>query len=153
MMPSPRDVGKRLRRVAKRMVDLRKTEALTIATEQIALLRDRWAKGENSDGQLFAKYAPSTVRQRTARGAQTSHVDFNLTGDMYKSLYPKIIKHNAHETVVRIMARGNDNELKLRTQSTKGKPPRGNILQPSQFEIDIMRRANQKRVARAFSLD
>ncbi len=41
--------------------------------------------GIDSDEDSLGNYAPFTVQERTAMGLQTSHVDFKVTGDYWKS--------------------------------------------------------------------
>lgn len=47
---------------------------------------DRTGKGIDIEGRAFEPYAESYVPVRQARGAQTGHVDLNLSGQMWAAL-------------------------------------------------------------------
>lgn len=97
--------------------------------------------GENYLNTKFSPYTTGYAKQRQKKGFQTSYVDFTRTGRLWASVYPDVDGNTAIATVV-ITAHGQDNIDKVEGAVKK----RGNILRPSQEELDLAEQANAARV-------
>ena len=97
--------------------------------------------GENYLNTRFSPYTPGYAKQRAKKGFPTDKVDFTRTGRLWSSVYPDVQGNSAVMTVV-ISAHGQDNKDKVEGAVKK----RGNILRPSQEELDLAEEANNLRV-------
>jgi hypothetical protein len=120
----------------------REAEVKRIAFDLTARIKSRiQGSGKNYLNQQFSPYTPAYAKQRQKAGAQTNYVDFTRTGRLFASVYPDTDENSAVVTVV-ISAHGQDNIDKVRGAERK----RGNILRPSQDELDLAEQANNARV-------
>jgi len=132
-------------KIRQNLADLRanrERELQIIGADFSALIKLRiQGSGENYLNTKFNPYTPGYAKQRTKKGFQTSYVDFTRTGRMWTSVYPDIQGNSAVMTVV-ISAHGQDNIDKVEGAVKK----RGDILRPSQEELDLAEQANNARV-------
>ena len=120
----------------------REDEVKRIAQDLTTLIKLRiQGSGENYLNSKFSPYTKGYVVQRRKAGAQTQYVDFTRTGRMFASVYPDTDK-NPSGVVIVITAHGRDNIDKVEGAQKK----RGNILRPSQEEINLAEQANNERV-------
>jgi hypothetical protein len=132
-------------KIRQNLADLRanrERELLIIGNDLSALIKIRvQGSGENYLNTKFSPYTPGYEKQRRKAGAQTQYVDFTRTGRLWASVYPDVEGNSAVMTVV-ISAHGQDNINKVEGAVKK----RGNILRPSQEELDLAEEANNQRV-------
>ena len=132
-------------KIRQNLADLRanrERELQIIGADLSTLIKLRiQGSGENYLNTKFSPYAPGYAKQRQKKGFQTSHVDFTRTGRLWTSVYPDVQGNSAVMTVV-ISAHGQDNIDKVEGAVKK----RGNILRPSQEELDLAEQANNARV-------
>lgn len=133
----------RMEQRIERLFESRTTEGLRIASDMLALIQLRvQSSGQNYQGSQFAPYTTQYAKRRKEAGYQTSYVDFTRTGQLWGNIRPEVIRNSRSETTIEITARTKRNQDILR--GARGK--RGNILLPSESEIDTVREANRKRV-------
>ena len=133
----------RMEQRIERLFESRTTEGLRIASDMLALVQLRvQSSGQNYQGSQFAPYTTQYSKTRQKAGYQTNYVDFTRTGEMWRNIRPEVIRNSRSETTIEITARTQRNQDILR--GARGK--RGNILLPSESEIDTVREANRKRV-------
>jgi len=121
----------------------RTQEVKRIAEDLSALIKLRiQSDGEDYTGQPFAPYVPSYAKKRQDGGYQTSYVDFTVTGRLMANVQPYVLEETDSKTVVEITARNEEDQLKLR--GARGK--RGNILTPSNDELQMVADANRERI-------
>lgn len=139
----------RIRQIKQDLISNREAEVLTIALDQIALTKLRiQTKGQNSNEQPFAPYTTAYAKERKGSGYQVGYVDFTRTGRMWANVRPRIVKSSPFSATV--VMEGADQRAKDIIAGAAGK--RGNILQPSQAEIELTRQANRRRVFKAFGI-
>lgn len=141
---TPNEYQNRIQRAKQLLIENRPAEVLTIAQELIDQVIERiQTGGRNSEGQQFAPYNPIYAqRGRRAQGYQAEYVDFTRRGRMWASVQPFIERNDTDTTQVEIRARDAENQRKIDGQAKK----RGNILRPSDQEIQIARDANNARI-------
>ena len=127
------------------LVELARTQvgdALLTSLDMIAFVKLRLAEGGgNSQGGQFTDYSPIYSKRRQEKGLQVAHKDFNVTGQLYASIQPQVKAASLGVVEVDIIPRGADNQMKVIGQLKRD----GNILQPSQQEIDDATQAHQQR--------
>jgi hypothetical protein len=132
-------------KIRQNLADLRanrERELQIIGADLSTLIKLRiQGSGENYLNTKFSPYTPGYARQRAKKGFPTDKVDFTRTGRMFASVYPDTDK-NPSGVVVVITAHGRDNLDKVEGAQKK----RGNILRPSQEELDLAEQANNERV-------
>lgn len=95
--------------------------------------------GTNSDGVPFSPYSPDYAKKREKEGYQTSIRDYTVTGAMWASITPTIVRQLEGTTIVVIKAATNENQVKLNAALVKPKEnPSGNLLVPNQKESDFL---------------
>lgn len=135
----------RLQSVRAEIIANRQADTLRLSLDMLALVKLRIQKsGKDYTGAPFVPYAPYTVADRKAKGYQTGYVDFTQTGRLWANVQPVVIQSNVFSTTVQLQGSEKRSEDILQ----KAKPKRGDILRPSQQEIDAVRRANQSRINR-----
>jgi hypothetical protein len=124
-------------------------ECLIIANDLLAVTRLRVnTQGLDSDGTQFAPYSPGWARDRKTRGRQVAFVDFSDTGALWGAVAAKVEAQSPGSVTVVITARDALSQTKLRgALNTPGSRPRGNILVPTDDEIDMAAEANRQRIA------
>ena len=132
------------------LADLARTQvqdALLTTQDMIGFVKLRLAEGGgNARGSQFTDYSPIYSKKRAEKGLQTSFKDFNVTGRLYASILPEVKATQLGEVHVDIVPRGADNQAKAAGQLKRD----GNILEPSQTEINDATQAHQsRRFARA----
>lgn len=121
----------------------RDADVLRISFDLIAQVRLRvQTSGENYLDRPFNPYTPGYSKQRAKSGYQVGYVDFTRTGRLWASIRPEVISRTENVTTVETTARTAQDVNKLLGARRK----RGNILLPSQGEIEIAREANRQRV-------
>lgn len=128
----------------------RDQDALVIASDLIAQVQLRiQTSGINYQGLAFTPYSEGHKRRRVKAGAQNTYVDFTITGQMWRNIRPEVVRSDASSTTVQITARDQLNQNKLRgAVNSPKRGPRGNILIPSDEEIQLANIANRDRVIR-----
>ncbi len=132
------------------LADLARTQvqdALLTTQDMIGFVKLRLAEGGgNARGSQFTDYSPIYSKKRAEKGLQTGFKDFNVTGRLYASILPEVKATQFGEVHVDIVPRGADNQAKVAGQLKHD----GNILEPSQTEINDATQAHQsRRFARA----
>ena len=132
------------------LADLARTQvqdALLTTQDMIGFVKLRLAEGGgNARGSQFTDYSPIYSKKRAEKGLQTGFKDFNVTGRLYASILPEVKATQLGEVHVDIVPRGADNQAKVAGQLKHD----GNILEPSQTEINDATQAHQsRRFARA----
>jgi hypothetical protein len=102
------------------------------------------SKGETASGGAFAAYSPAYAKRRQDKGRQVARYDFTFTGDFWRSVGARLVAQSQDAATVAIMPERADNEAKLAGHN-KRRPP---LLEPSQAELNLARRANALRVQR-----
>lgn len=121
----------------------RPAETLKLALDLKALIQLRiQTSGRNAAGSRFSPYTPAYSLTRKNKGRQTGYVDFTDTGRMWNSIRPTVINSDETTTTIVVRASNGGDQAKLDGQARK----RGNILTPSQDEINIAIQANNERV-------
>lgn len=137
----------RIRQIKNNLTFNREAEAMRMAFDQLALLKLRiQTKGQNSEEQAFAPYVPAYARERQRSGYQVGIVDFTRTGRLWANVAPRV--ESATDTSVTVVIEGGEKRSKDIIQGARRK--RGNILQPTRKEIELIRAANRERVLKAF---
>lgn len=132
------------------LADLARTQvqdAVLTTQDMIGFVKLRLAEGGgNASGSQFTDYSPIYSKKRAEKGLQTGFKDFNVTGRLYASILPEVKATQLGEVHVDIVPRGADNQAKVAGQLNRD----GNILEPSQTEINDATQAHQsRRFARA----
>ena len=149
-----REFARTLRAKLQQMNQNRAKDALRIANDLNALVRLRInTRGQDYKGKSFTPYSPGYKKKRQRAGRQTRIVDFNFTGRLQAATQSYVLKETATSVIVSTTARGTDNQNKLRGALTQPKGnPRGNILRPSQSEIQTAEAANRQRILKYLQL-
>lgn len=121
----------------------RPSETLKLALDLKALIQLRiQTSGRSASGSRFVPYTPAYSLTRQKKGRQTAYVDFTDTGRMWNNIRPQVINSDETTTIIVVQASNAGDQAKLSGQAKK----RGNILTPSQDEINIAVQANNERV-------
>lgn len=137
----------RIRQIKHDLTANREADATRIALDQIALTKLRiQTTGQNSENQPFSPYVPSYAKQRQKAGYQVGYVDFTRSGRMWAAVRPFVVKSSVFSATIEI--RGADQRAQDIIAGARAK--RGNILRPSQQEIELSREANRQRVLKYF---
>jgi hypothetical protein len=141
---TPEEFAQRLEQVKTIIISNRQNDCLKIAADLKALIQLRIQTGGNdSQGQRFAPYTSAYAKYgRNAQGYQSEYFDFTRTGRAFSNISPVVTDQSKNITIVQVTGRSNETLLKLAGQVKK----RGNILTPSQSEIDITNKANAQRI-------
>jgi len=132
----------------RRLRENRPAETLRIAFDLNAAVQLRiQTRGQNFQERSFPPYTPGYAKRRAKAGFQVGYVDFTRTGRLWASVQPQLVQDTAEKTVVVTTARTPRDQDKLRGARRK----RGNILQPSQKELDLANAANEERLLKYFS--
>lgn len=90
--------------------------------------------GQNYNNQPFSPYTPQYAKVRNRQGYQTEKVDFTKTGRLMANTFPRVTANSQDQTIIEIAPTSAAEIAKLRGQIRK----RGNILRPSQQEINAI---------------
>ena len=144
-----RDLANQIRRNVEALRNNRQQELKIIGSDLAALIKLRiQGSGQDYLNQQFVPYRPWSIDERTALGYQVGYVDYTRTGRMWASVYPDVEGNGAKVTVV-ITAHGEDNIKKVKSAVFH---KRGNILRPSQDELDLAAKANEARVRKYLAI-
>jgi hypothetical protein len=126
----------------------RPKETLRIALNLLDAVRTRiQTGGGNFRNSPFTPYNPQYAKNRQRAGYQSDYVDFTRTGRLWANIAPQVVESTPEKTVVVISARLPAEQTKLNGQRNRPRRgPRGNILIPSEGELDFARAANQARL-------
>lgn len=143
-----REWGERLRGAVAQMDANRQREGLIIANDLNAMV---WLRiqttGKAYTGATFSPYSDAYKKVRRKAGAQTSYVDFTVTGQLARNVRPEVVASDNNSVTIEVTARDSANQMKLRGATVQPKgSPRGNILIPNEREIGIAQQANRDRV-------
>lgn len=143
---SPREFKRRIRQAKAELEQQRKSFALKMALDGLALLKQRiQGRGLNSEGSRFKPYTKEYAKYgRQEKGYQSNYVDFTRTGRLFASIVAKVVNDGKGKTAVEIAPRDAENQKKVDGAFRK----RGNILEWSRQEVDFVRKANNLRVER-----
>lgn len=137
----------RLRQAKADLIANREADATVIALDQIALTKLRLQQtGTDSKGQKFEGYTEGYKAERKEAGFQVGFVDFTRRGRTLGSIHPVVVESSIFAATVKLEASDEQSRAILRGLSIK----RGNILQPSEKELQILRLVNRKRIAKYF---
>lgn len=131
-----RDREYRIKQQAAERVEL----VMGLSLDFIGLIRLRIRRsGTNSDGVPFTPYSDGYKKQRERDGYPSDRVDFTRTGAMLNSLRPFVLRQLEGTTEVVVKAGNETEQRKLNYQISKPtRSPRGNILLPTQAEINYL---------------
>ena len=131
-----------------RLIANRQADSLKIAQDILALVQYRiQSTGTNYLSASFAPYSPQRTKQRQQRGRQTNYVDFTDTGQMWRSIAPRVTQNSESATEVTIDARDAFNQEKLDKALVQPRTsPRGNILMLSADDINDLTAAHGQRI-------
>lgn len=139
----------RIREIKQTLTNDRESEVLRIALDQLALTKLRiQTKGQNSNEQAFAPYTEAYKKNRQKSGYQVGYVDFTRTGRLWANVQPRILASDIFSATVEIGGQ----EQRSKDIIAGARKKRGNILEPSQAEKELVRQANRRRVLKAFGL-
>lgn len=132
-------------RMRQDLTNNRQKDAALIAADLTALVKIRiQSTGKNFEEQQFEDYTTPYAKKRKKRGLQTQRVDFTDTGRMWASVQPRVTAHNDRTTQITVKAGDDENQTKLNGQFRK----RGNILLPTEKELQRIQALNKRRVIR-----
>ena len=139
-----REAIQQIRQQKANLLSNREADTLKIALDFTALIKLRIQQtGEDADGQRFVDYNPQyALYGRVRLGYQAEYVDFTRTGRMMNSIRPVIVKNDPLETRIVITSINAQDNVKLQGQFRK----RGNILRPSDDEIQLVIDSNIQRI-------
>lgn len=106
------------------------------AAAQIARIRHRTQQGVDVDGNPFAPYAESTVKQRTRKGLSSSPVDLTVSGAMLGAMETEIRSDTEFAIAV------NDADIAIRGQAINegtSRMPQRRFFDTSTDELALMR--------------
>lgn len=147
-MTSIRDLINRLKAAKAEIIANREADALRIGFDQAALVKLRiQSRGENAAGAKFEPYTPAYAKQRQGKGYQVEFVDFTRTGRLMASISPRIESSSVFSATVVIGPDNPESEKIIQGLSNK----RGDILAPSEQELQIIREANRRRILKYFT--
>ena len=126
----------------------RASDCLRITLDLIAQVRLRvQTRGEDYQERTLSPYTPGYAQQRARDGYQVGHVDFTREGRAWASVRPEVINQTNDSVTIEVAPRTGEDLDKFRGAVRK----RGNLLLPSDSEIEIAARANRERVLKYFS--
>ena len=148
------DYIERIKQARERLIANRQSESLQIAQDILALVQYRVQQsGTNYLNASFAPYSPQRAQQRQQRGRQTRYVDFTDTGELWRSIAPRITNNSESATEVTIDARDTRNKEKLDKALVQPRTnPRGNILMLSSDDIDDLTAAHGARITKYLTI-
>lgn len=132
---------------AKRELDTnREAETLRITFDLMAQVKNRiQTSGTDYQGAMFPPYTPDYAKYgRVKMGYQIRYVDFTRDGRLWASIQPFTVKKTVDVVEFEVAPRDSENQDKLNGQYAK----RGNILLPSESEIEAARQANNLRITK-----
>lgn len=134
----------KIRQALRELDANREAETLRITFDLMVQVKDRiQTSGTDYQGYMFPPYTPAYAKYgRVKMGYQIRHVDFTREGRLWASIQPFTRKKTASTVEFDVAPRDSENQNKLNGQYAK----RGNILLPSESEIEAARRANNLRV-------
>lgn len=142
-MASIRDLINRIAQARDQIIANREREVLTLAGDQIALIKLRLqTEGVNAQRQPWIPYTSDYAKRRAKDGYQVKFVDFTITGRTLASIVPIVVNSNLLSTTVEI--RPGSDETRAIIAGLNNKRP--GILDPSQDEIRILREGNIARI-------
>lgn len=140
-----REFSERLAKITTQLSEERERNAFLISADLAASVKLRIQKtGVNSEGQQFEDYTSVYTKRRRKDGFQARYIDFTRTGRMFASIQPRVTSHTDAKTAVTIKAGNSKEQTKLNGQARK----RGNILLPTDEEIQQINELNRQRVIR-----
>ena len=138
-----------IRQIKQRLTSDREAESLRISLDLLALMKLRiQTEGKNSDEVAFLPYTPAYAKERKSAGYQVGYVDFTRTGRLWANVKPRVESSSVYSATVVI--EGGEQRSKDIIAGAARK--RGNILQPSRAEIELVRKANRQRILKAFGI-
>ena len=148
------DYIEQIKQARERLIANRQSESLQIAQDILALVQYRvQSTGTNYLNASFAPYGQRRAQERQQRGRQTRYVDFTDTGELWRSIAPRISANSESATEVTIDARDTRNKEKLDKALIQPRQnPRGNILMLSSADIDDLTAAHGQRIAKYLSI-
>lgn len=133
----------RVRQIKQDIISNREAEVMKMALDGLALVKLRiQTKGQSADGPQFAPYVPSYAAERKKAGYQIGFVDYTRTGQFWASIRPRVEESDLFKTVVVIGATNARGAEILQD----AEPKRGNLLQFSKEEINLLEDLNKRRV-------
>lgn len=142
-MASIRDLINRIAQAREQIIANREREVLTLASDQIALLKLRLqTEGVNAQGQPWVPYTSVYAKRRARDGYQVKFVDFTVTGRTLASIIPVVTSSTVFATTVEI--RPADDQSRAIVSGLSNKRP--GILDPSPDEVRILREGNISRI-------
>lgn len=121
----------------------RTDEVRKIALDLSAQIKLRiQSDGKDFQEQPFSAYTTSYANVRQELGYQVDYKDYTRTGKLMANVQPYVLEEDETKTVIEITARNEDDQLKLRGARRKD----GNILLPTESEIELARQANIERI-------
>lgn len=134
----------RVRNAINQLEETRPALALAIVQNLTSAIKLRVQQtGVNSDGAKFVPYNPVYAKYgRKAKGYQAGYVDFTRTGQMFRSIQPRVTENRLGFTGVEVKSLDPTGQTKLDGQAKK----RGNIITPNEREIEAGRIANDARI-------
>ena len=147
-MATVRDLLNKVRQGKAELIANRENDALKVAFDQIALVKLRiQSTGEAASGQKFPDYTAAYKSRRENEGYQVKFVDLTKTGKLMASISATVEKSDVFSATILIQA---DDELSQKI--LRGFfPKRGNVLEPSKEELEIIRAANRQRIYKYFN--
>lgn len=146
-MATIRDLLAKIRQAKADLIANREADALRIALDQIALVKLRiQSRGENAAGAKFPPYVPPYAREREKKGYQIEFVDLTRTGRTLAAIVPVVVESSIFTATISIQGADDQTRAILGGLSRK----RGNILEPSADELQLVRDANRQRIRKYF---
>ena len=145
---TPREYISLMRGNLEAMNANRDQEVMIIAFDLTALVKQRvQTSGLDSSEQPFSPYTPEYAKYRAKGGYQVGYVDFTVSGRLWASIRPRVIRSDKYSTTIEVTTRDEHNQDILKGASIK----RGNIIYPSLTEIGIAAQANRERIQKYLS--
>lgn len=132
----------RIRQIKADFIDSQGQDLLAAGFDLSALIKLRvQGSGQNFQGGQLPYYTPFTVKDRKAKGYQVGYVDYTQTGQLWASVAPRLVSAGDGKASVVIESRNERGKQIL----DSAEPKRGNLLQPSQEELQTVQAAYQER--------
>lgn len=140
-MPNFSDFKRNMSALVQNLLESQPNRVLVVAQDVIAQVNARRnERGMDADGGMYSPYTPAYADTRKAKGRQTAIKDFNDTGALNRSIYPRITDKRFAVVEVTVEPRGSDNQIKVvgaygtekRRRSASDRA--ANILAPSKAE-------------------
>lgn len=139
----------RIRQIKHDLIANREADVLRIAFDQLALTKLRiQSKGQSAEGSPFAPYVPGYAAERKKSGYQVGYVDFTRTGRMWGNVAPIVVDSSVFSATVVLQG----SEQRTQDIIAGARKKRGNILQPSKAEVELVRQDNNQRIRKYFQL-